>query len=56
LDGAKSILDTLNGLPKLFDTIPIGALSIITSIVSLIRNVGTTILSEVASWWMSIIP
>lgn len=56
LDGAKNVLDTLNGLPKLFDTIPIGAISVIGSILSLIKNAGTTILTQVAQWWISAIP
>lgn len=39
LDGAKSVIDTLNSLPKLFGTIPVGAIAMVTNIISLIKTV-----------------
>lgn len=38
LDGAKSVIETLNSLPKLFGKLPTGAASGIISVISLIKN------------------
>lgn len=40
LDGAKNVINTLNSLPKLFDTIPLGAIGMVTSVVDLIKTLA----------------
>ena len=48
LDGAKNVINTLNGMPKLFGKIPIAAINAIGSIVTLVKNLGVTLLSGIA--------
>ena len=48
LDGTKNVINTLNGLPKLFGKIPIGAIAAISSIVSVIKSLGIDILNTFA--------
>ena len=45
LDGTTNVINTLNSLPKLFGKIPIGAIAAITSIVSVIKNLGLDMLT-----------
>lgn len=49
LDGAKNVINTLNSLPKLFGKLPIAALGPIMSVVSLIKTIGTNVLTGFAS-------
>lgn len=49
LDGAKSVIDTLNSLPKLFGTIPVGAIAMVTNIISLIKTVVLQGFSSIAT-------
>ena len=56
LDGTTNVINVLNGLPKLFGTIPTGAIAVIGSIISLIKSAGTAILTDIAQIWMSAIP
>ena len=48
LDGAKNVINTLNGMPKLFGKIPIAAINAIGSIVTLVKSLGVTLLSGIA--------
>ena len=48
LDSTKNVINTLNGLPKLFGKIPIGAIAAISSIISLIKNLGMDLLNTFA--------
>ena len=38
LDGAKSVVNTLNGMPKLFGKLPIGAINAIAQVVNLLKT------------------
>lgn len=49
LDGAKSVVNTLNGMPKLFGKIPIAAINAIAQIVTLIKNVAFSALAKIAN-------
>lgn len=40
LDGAKSVINTLNGMPKLFGKLPLAALNAIAQVITLIKNVA----------------
>lgn len=40
LDGTKSVIDTLNNLPKLFGAIPLNAVAVIGSAISLIKTIA----------------
>lgn len=49
LDGTKNVINTLNSLPKLFDSIPIGAVAAIANTINLIKtllNAGLNILAN----------
>ena len=48
LDGLRNFIDSLNSLPKLFNTIPLGAVTVISDAVSLIRTAGLAALSTIA--------
>ena len=49
LDGAKSVVNTLNGMPKLFGKIPVAAINAIAQIVTLIKNVAFSALAKIAN-------
>ena len=49
LDGTKNVVNTLNGMPKLFGKIPIAAINAIAQVVSLIKNVALSALAKVAN-------
>ena len=51
LDGLRNYIDTLNGLPKVFGKIPVGAIAVITDTVSLLKNVAEQALAGLASIW-----
>jgi len=38
LDGAESVINTLNGMPKLFGKIPVGALNAIAQVINIIKT------------------
>jgi hypothetical protein len=46
----------LNGLPKLFDKIPIGAIAMVANLVDLIKFAGTSVISGVAEIWKKFLP
>lgn len=48
LDGATTVINTLNGLPKLFGKLPISAINAISSIIIIIKRLGLSLLSSVA--------
>ena len=56
LDGLKEYINMLNGLPKLFGKIPVGAVAMIANLVDLIRFAGTSIVSGIADIWQRILP
>ena len=56
LDGLKEYINMLNGLPKLFDKIPIGAIGMIMNLVELIRFAGTKLISGIAQIWNEALP
>ena len=56
LDGLKEYINMLNGLPKLFGKLPIGAIAMIANLVDLIKFAGTSIVSGVADIWQKILP
>ena len=51
LDGTTNFINTLNGLPKLFDKIPIGAIAAISNVVGLIKSILISSLSNLATLW-----
>jgi len=53
LDGAKNVIDTLNGLPKAFGKLPVGAIAIVYDIISLVKNALTHGLTSLAELIMS---
>ena len=55
LDGAENLLNTLNGLPKLFGKIPLNAVAAIANAIGLIKNILTGALSLVAKTYDNII-
>lgn len=48
LDGAKSVINTLNGMPKLFGKIPVGAINAIAQAISAIKSIAFRGLAEIA--------
>ena len=38
LDSTTNVIDTLNGLPKLFDTIPVNALAMVGTVINLVKT------------------
>ena len=48
LDGAKSVINTLNGMPKLFGKFPLAALNAIAQVITLIKNVAFAGLAKLA--------
>ena len=48
LSGLTNFMNTLNGLPKLFNTLPIGAASMLYDVVSVIKNVGSVAIEGVS--------
>ena len=55
LDGIKNFIDSLNNLPKLFGKIPIGAISVIVDVISVIKGLALSGLTEIASIWQQTI-
>jgi len=53
LDGTTNFINTLNGLPKLFGKIPIGAATVIADAISLIKTVALNGLSAIATQFKS---
>ena len=53
LDGAKNVIETLNNLPKLFGKVPLGALTIIYDIISLIKTAALNGLAEIVTIWQN---
>lgn len=56
LDGLKEYINMLNGLPKLFDKVPIGAIAMVANLVDLIKMAGTSLVSGVAEIWKKTLP
>lgn len=50
LDGAKSVINTLNGMPKLFGKIPVGAINAIAQIVNLIKTFALSTLTQASKF------
>lgn len=53
LSGLTNFMNTLNGMPKLFDKIPIGAAAMLYDVVNVIRSVGNKALEGVSSGILS---
>jgi len=51
LDVATDFINTLNKLPKLFGTIPVGAIAMVGEFVNLIKNVAIKALSGIGKIW-----
>lgn len=51
LDGTKSVINTLNSLPKLFGKIPVNAIAAISSVISVIKTVLFGALSLIIKEW-----
>ncbi len=49
LDGTKNVINTLNSFPKLFGKIPVAAIAAISSVITLIKNLGIHIISDIAN-------
>ena len=49
LDGTKSVIDTLNGLPKAFGVVPVNAAAMAYTVITLIKNIVLTGFSTLAS-------
>jgi len=56
LDGAKNVMNTLNGLPKLFGKIPVGAVAMVADFVKVIKDVGLSALSNISKLWDKLLP
>ena len=56
LDGIRDFINTLNGLPKLFGKIPIGAVAMIADIISLLKNAGNLLITGISKIWISALP
>ena len=50
LDGTKNVINTLNTLPKLFNTIPLGAIGAIANVINLVKGLLTASLSWFAKF------
>ena len=55
LDNTKNVINTLNGLPKLFDKIPLGAIAAIANVITLIKALLTRGIQGIASIWTNAI-
>jgi hypothetical protein len=56
LDGAKNFMNTLNGLPKLFGKIPIGAIAMVADLVKVIKDLGFAALGGISKVWAQMVP
>ena len=52
LDGLRGFIDYLNGLPKLFSKIPIGAIAVISNALGLIKMLAERVIGWVADTWL----
>jgi len=48
LDVTKNVINTLNGMPKLFGKIPISAINAASIVIKVIRFLGSALLNEIA--------
>lgn len=51
LDGLKNYINYLNGLPKLFGKIPLGAIAVASNIVGILKLLGDQLITNIASAW-----
>lgn len=49
LDGTKSVIDTLNGLPKVFGVVPVNAAAMAYTVISLVKTIVLNGFSSIAS-------
>lgn len=54
LDGVKNFVDSLNGLPKVFDKIPLGAVAILGNLIGLVKTALLNGLTTIAQEWNNI--
>ena len=54
LDGIKNFIDSLNGLPKVFDKIPIGAIAVLGNLIGLVKTALLNGLTTIAQEWNNI--
>ena len=54
LDGVKSFIDSLNGLPKVFDKIPLGAVAVLGNLIGLVKTALLNGLTTIAQEWNNI--
>lgn len=56
LDGLKNFMNTLNGLPKLFGKVPIGAVAMIADVIKVIKDLGMSALGGISKVWAKMMP
>lgn len=56
LDGTRNVINTMNGLPKLFGKIPIGAIAMAADIIKVIKDLGLKALGGISAIWAKILP
>lgn len=56
LDGTRNVINTMNGLPKLFGKIPIGAIAMAADIIKVIKDLGLKALGGISKIWAQILP
>lgn len=54
LDGIKNFVDSLNGLPKVFDKIPLGAVAVLGNLIGLVKTALLNGLTTIAQEWNNI--
>ena len=55
LDGIRNYIDGLNNLPKLFGKVPVGAIVMISNLISVIKGVLYKGIAEVAKIWKNLV-